>query len=90
MLTTYVGGVVAAGGIALVNSLGSLGGLISPNVWSWANASFDSKNAGLYLLACTTIIGAALTLTLRKNVSTPLAASLPTQPQGYAEKHDAH
>jgi MFS family permease len=58
--TSYLGGVAAAGGIALINSLGALGGFVAPNVKTWAEAAFASPAAGLYLLAGTTLIGALL------------------------------
>jgi hypothetical protein len=34
--TSYLGGVAAAGEIALINSLGALGGFVAPNVKTWA------------------------------------------------------
>jgi MFS family permease len=58
--TNYLQGAAAAGGIALINSLGSLGGFVAPNVRTWAERSFASPSAGLYLLAATTLIGAVL------------------------------
>jgi MFS family permease len=58
--TTFLTGVAAASGIALVNSLGSLGGFVAPNVKNWADASFDSTSAGLLVLAGTTLVGALL------------------------------
>jgi hypothetical protein len=72
--TGYLGGVAAAGGIALVNAMGNLGGFVAPNVKAWADATFSSGQAGLYTLACTTLIGAALILMLRRPVP---AAVLP-------------
>ena len=71
--TGYLGGVAAAGGIALINALGALGGFVAPNVKAWADRSFGSPQAGLYVLACTTILGAALILALRPGA--PVAAS---------------
>ncbi|MDR6953715.1 MFS family permease [Ancylobacter sp. 3268] len=62
--TGYLGGVAAAGGIALINSLGSLGGFVAPNVKNWAEATFASTSAGLYLLAGTTLVGAILVFAL--------------------------
>ncbi|MBS9477018.1 MFS transporter [Ancylobacter radicis] len=62
--TGYLGGVAAAGGIALINSLGSLGGFVAPNVKNWAEKFFESGAAGLYLLAGTTLIGALLVFAL--------------------------
>jgi len=63
--TSYLGGMAAAGGIALINALGALGGFVAPNVKVWAEGAFHSPAAGLYLLACTTLVGAVLILALR-------------------------
>ena len=63
--TAYLGGAAAAGGIALINSLGALGGFVAPNVKTWAEQAFASPSAGLNLLALTTLIGALLFLMLR-------------------------
>ena len=77
--TGYLGGVAAAGGIALINALGALGGFVAPNVKAWADLRFGSPRAGLYVLACTTLVGAALILALRRSM--PAAtAPLPSQP----------
>jgi nitrate/nitrite transporter NarK len=74
--TAYLGGAAAAGGIALINSIGSLGGFFAPNVKTWAEKAFESPNAGLYLLAGTTLIGAALSLALRQQRQpVPVAAA---------------
>lgn len=62
--TACLGGVAAAGGIALINALGALGGFVAPNVKSWADAHFGSPAAGLYLLAATTAVGALLVLSI--------------------------
>ncbi|MDP3676487.1 MAG: MFS transporter [Novosphingobium sp.] len=64
--TSYLGGAAAAGGIALINALGALGGFVAPNVKTWAEGNFDSSDAGLYLLAVTTVIGALLFLAIRQ------------------------
>jgi MFS family permease len=74
--TSYLGGVAAAGGIALINAIGALGGFIAPNVKAWADASFGSSQAGLYVLACTTLVGAALILPLmrRRPTAVPLTS----------------
>ena len=66
--TGYLAGVAAAGGIALINALGALGGFVAPNVKAWADASFGSNQAGLYALACTTLVGAALIVALRRPI----------------------
>jgi len=71
--TDYLGGVAAAGGIALINSLGALGGFVAPNVKTWAEAAFASQSAGLYLLAGTTLIGALLILAIGQSRALPAA-----------------
>ena len=52
-------GAAAAGGIALINSIGSLGGFVAPIAKTWAEASFG-PSAGLFLLAITAFLGAVL------------------------------
>lgn len=61
--TSYLGGVAAAAGIALINALGALGGFVAPNVKNWADASFGAP-AGLYVLAATTLIGSVVIFAL--------------------------
>lgn len=76
--TSYLGGAAAAGGIALINSLGALGGFVAPNVKTWAEQSFASPSAGLNLLAATTLIGALLFLALRKRRAGPAGELKPS------------
>ena len=76
--TAYLGGAAAAGGIALINSLGALGGFVAPNVKTWAEKSFASPSAGLNLLAATTVIGALLFLALRRRRSGTAPTVAPT------------
>jgi nitrate/nitrite transporter NarK len=52
-------GAAAAGGIALINSIGSLGGFVAPIAKTWAESSFGPK-AGLFLLAFTALLGAVM------------------------------
>ena len=49
--TAYLSGTAAAGGIATINALGNLGGFLAPNLKVWADESYGSRDAGLYLLA---------------------------------------
>nr|WP_312990501.1 MFS transporter [Comamonas koreensis] len=58
-------GAAAAGGIALINSLGAVGGFVAPIVKNWAEGHFHSPAAGLYLLAGTTVLAALLVLGIR-------------------------
>lgn len=45
-----LGGKAAAGGLALINSLGSIGGIVAPLVLGWARDSTGSFAASLYAL----------------------------------------
>ncbi|KTT38307.1 MFS transporter [Pseudomonas oryzihabitans] len=59
-------GHAAAGGIALINTCGAIGGFIAPLAKRWAEVTFEAPGAGLYLLAGTTLVAAALILGLRQ------------------------
>jgi len=55
-------GTAAAGGIALINSLGSLSGWAGPSVLGWLEDITGKTAAGLYVVAGVEIVGAALIL----------------------------
>ena len=57
--TSFLVGAAAASGIALINSLGSLGGFVAPIAKTWAEQQFG-PTAGLILLAAISIVGAVL------------------------------
>jgi len=60
--TNELAGAAAAGGIALINSFGAIGGFIAPNVRAWADQTFASTTAGTCVLAIATAMGAALVM----------------------------
>ncbi|MEX6233174.1 MFS transporter [Providencia hangzhouensis] len=64
--SAYLGGTAAASGIALINSVGNLGGFVAPNLRVWAETTFESARAGLYFIALVTFIGGLLILTLKR------------------------
>ncbi len=64
--SAYLGGTAAASGIALINSVGNLGGFVAPNLRVWADATFESARAGLYFIALVAFIGGLLILTLKR------------------------
>lgn len=70
--TGYLADRAAAGGIALIGA-GNLGGFFAPNLKVWADQSFHSSSAGLYLLAALTVLNAALIATIGR--SAPRTAS---------------
>ncbi|PWF25160.1 MFS transporter [Corticimicrobacter populi] len=63
--SNMLAGTAAAGGIALINSFGAVGGFVAPIVKNWTETVFQSQAAGLYLLAGTTVLAAFLVLQVR-------------------------
>ncbi|WP_175874088.1 MFS transporter [Burkholderia sp. BCC0397] len=64
--TNYLGGVAAAGGIALINSLGNVGGFVAPNLKTWAEQAFANPHAGMLSLACIAFLGAVMLTLMRR------------------------
>ncbi len=60
--TTRLGGAAAAGGIALISSVGNLGGFVAPNLRVWAEGAFGTPAAGFYALAAAAALAAGLVL----------------------------
>jgi D-galactonate transporter len=52
MPTTMLAGTAAAGGIALINSIGNLSGWLGPFVVGWLMDLTGRTSAGLYVIAC--------------------------------------
>ncbi|MBT2792517.1 MFS transporter [Paraburkholderia strydomiana] len=70
--TRLLTGAAAAGGIALINSLGSLGGFIAPSLRTAAEHAFSSTSAGLVVLGASSLIAALLIGTLlRRHAQAP-------------------
>lgn len=53
----YLSGVGAAGGIAVISSLGQLGSFFSPTMIGWIKATTGSLNNGLFVLGTLMILG---------------------------------
>jgi nitrate/nitrite transporter NarK len=62
--TAFLAGTGAAAGIALINSLGNLGGFLSPYAVGWLKDLTHSTDSGMYLLAACLVAGAALTMSV--------------------------
>ena len=62
--TSFLGGVAAAAGIALVNCTGNLGGFFSPAVIGILKTQTGTLNSGLLLIAACMLVSAILILTL--------------------------
>ena len=62
--TSFLAGTGAAAGIAMINSLGNLAGFASPYAVGWLKEATASTDAGIYVLAVSLVLGAALTLSV--------------------------
>ena len=54
----YLTGPAAAGGIALVSSIGMLGGFFSPIILGWAKSATGSLQFGFWAIAAILVLGA--------------------------------
>ena len=59
--SAYLTGPAAAAGIALVNSVGNLGGFAGPYIVGWAKQTTTGFSGGLYGLGCLGLLGAIVT-----------------------------
>jgi MFS family permease len=62
--TAYLSGPAAASGIALIGSLGNLGGFIAPTLKTAVETAFHSQRAGMFALAAAGLVGVALLLSI--------------------------
>jgi D-galactonate transporter len=60
--SAILGGVAAAAGIGLINSVGNLAGFVSPSIIGWLKDVTGSTNAGMYFVAGALVLGALLAL----------------------------
>jgi D-galactonate transporter len=63
--TAYLKGTAAAGGIALINSLGLLGGWLSPSLIGWLKEATGTLESGLIAMAVILFAGSVSILLLR-------------------------
>ena len=66
--TAFLGGAAAAAGIAMINSLGSMAGFVSPYVMGWIKELTHSHDLGIYLIAASLLVGAGLVLSMPRAV----------------------
>ena len=62
--TSFLRGTAAAGGIALVNSIGNCGGFVGPFLMGWIREATGGFSAGLLTLAGFLVLAAAIVLAL--------------------------
>ncbi|MRW89685.1 MFS transporter [Duganella sp. FT80W] len=58
----FLGSAAAAGGLALINSLGQIAGFVSPFLVGWIKDATQSTDMALYILSSVLLIGAILVL----------------------------
>ena len=63
--TRFLTGLAAAGGIAFINSIGTIGGFVGPSVMGWLKDRTGSFNAGLMAMAGFLLLGAAMAWSLK-------------------------
>ncbi|MFO0966340.1 MAG: MFS transporter [Gemmataceae bacterium] len=74
---TFLSGAAAAGGIALINSVANLGGLLGPRIMGHVKTETDSFTGGYLIMAGTLLLGGLLVLAVR-NRSRPREPSEPS------------
>ena len=70
----FLGGTAAAAGIALINSLGNLGGAVGPTVVGSLRGSSGNYTSGLLVLTAALVIEAILVASMRLPRPTPAVA----------------
>jgi D-galactonate transporter len=66
--TAFLGGAAAAAGIATINSIGNLGGFVSPYVVGWLRDVTGSAAMGMYVITVVLVLGAVGILLVPKGL----------------------
>lgn len=75
MPSMFLSGAGAAAGIAMINSIGNLGGFVGPFAIGWLKNVTGGYSAGLYVVGATLAVSAVVTLMLsRQSKERPVAA----------------
>ena len=77
--TAMLTGSAAAGGIALINALGNLGGFVGPSFVGWLKDATGAFSGGLYGLAVMLILSGLVTLIVGHDRRLEAPASAPTR-----------
>jgi ACS family tartrate transporter-like MFS transporter len=73
--TAFLSGTAAAGGIALINAVGNLGGFVGPFLMGWLSDLTGSYAVGLRVLAGAYVLGALIALALTFDRAKPMVRS---------------
>lgn len=63
--TRFLSGIGAAGGLALINSVGTMGGFVGPSVMGFLKDTTGSFNSGLFAMSAFLFVATGLALTLK-------------------------
>jgi len=66
-------GTAAAGGIALINSVGNIGGFVGPTVMGFLKERTQRFESGLLVLAATLVVAGVLALSLPRDYDSSFA-----------------
>lgn len=66
--TAFLSGVAAAAGIALINSLGNVSGMVSTSVVGWLSQTTGSTTSSLYAIAALLVVGGLLILAIPAHI----------------------
>jgi ACS family tartrate transporter-like MFS transporter len=72
--STFLTGTAAAGGIALINAIGNLGGFVGPYAVGWIKDATGSYAAGLYFLAGCAVVSSTIAVVALRERRRALAA----------------
>jgi len=72
---TVLSGPAAAGGIALINSIGNLGGFVAPNIVGYGKTISGNYSGSMWILGGFAAIAGMMTLALRTASARPAAAA---------------
>jgi ACS family tartrate transporter-like MFS transporter len=74
--TRYLRGSAAAGGIAVINCIGNLGGFVAPSIIGWAKNLTGSLTAGLLAAAASLAAASILVLCIPSSADAPSAPAI--------------
>ena len=85
--TEFLAGTEAAAGLAVINSIGNLGGFFGPALIGWAKGVTGSFTTGLMVSALTLLLSAVFTLSLKRSARSPTVPHLGPGAQPQLETH---
>ncbi len=78
MPAAFLSGTAAAGGIALINSIGNLAGYFGPAILGWVAKSTGNPSSGLLVLTGAALLAAVIVLLMRRDTATRQAIGADT------------